>query len=90
MSTPRIAVVDYGIGNLRSAEKALQHLHAECCFEILGLARGSCSPGGEVIHRLWPNCGLRLRAPLTNRSDPTKFSATTFLCEEGDSNPHGC
>jgi glutamine amidotransferase len=29
MSAPRIAVVDYGIGNLRSAEKALQHLDAE-------------------------------------------------------------
>ena len=28
MSAPRIAVVDYGIGNLRSAEKALQHLGA--------------------------------------------------------------
>jgi glutamine amidotransferase len=26
VSAPRIAVVDYGIGNLRSAEKALQHL----------------------------------------------------------------
>jgi imidazole glycerol-phosphate synthase subunit HisH len=29
MSAPRIAVVDYGIGNLRSAEKALQHLDAD-------------------------------------------------------------
>ncbi len=29
MSSPRIAVVDYGIGNLRSAEKALQHLDAD-------------------------------------------------------------
>jgi len=28
MSAPRIAVVDYGIGNLRSAEKALLHLDA--------------------------------------------------------------
>jgi glutamine amidotransferase len=27
--SPRIAVVDYGIGNLRSAEKALQHLGAD-------------------------------------------------------------
>jgi glutamine amidotransferase len=27
-ATPRIAVVDYGIGNLRSAEKALQHVGA--------------------------------------------------------------
>jgi len=26
---PRIAVIDYGIGNLRSAEKALQHLGAD-------------------------------------------------------------
>jgi imidazole glycerol-phosphate synthase subunit HisH len=29
MSGPRIAVVDYGIGNLRSAEKALQHVDAD-------------------------------------------------------------
>jgi imidazole glycerol-phosphate synthase subunit HisH len=28
-TTPRIAVLDYGIGNLRSAEKALQHVGAE-------------------------------------------------------------
>ena len=26
---PRIAVLDYGIGNLRSAEKALQHVGAD-------------------------------------------------------------
>jgi glutamine amidotransferase len=29
---PRIAVVDYGIGNLRSAEKALQHLNADAAL----------------------------------------------------------
>jgi len=29
---PRIAVVDYGIGNLRSAEKALQHLDADAAL----------------------------------------------------------
>lgn len=32
MSEPRIAVVDYGIGNLRSAEKALQHLGASAAL----------------------------------------------------------
>jgi imidazole glycerol-phosphate synthase subunit HisH len=32
MSRPRIAVVDYGIGNLRSAEKALQHLGADAAL----------------------------------------------------------
>ena len=32
MSAPRIAVVDYGIGNLRSAEKALQHLGADAAL----------------------------------------------------------
>ena len=32
MSAPRIAVVDYGIGNLRSAEKALQHLDADAAL----------------------------------------------------------
>jgi glutamine amidotransferase len=29
MGAPVIAVLDYGIGNLRSAEKALQHLGAD-------------------------------------------------------------
>jgi glutamine amidotransferase len=32
VSAPRIAVVDYGIGNLRSAEKALQHLGASAAL----------------------------------------------------------
>lgn len=32
MSTPRIAVVDYGIGNLRSAEKALRHVGADAAL----------------------------------------------------------
>jgi imidazole glycerol-phosphate synthase subunit HisH len=32
MSAPRIAVVDYGIGNLRSAEKAMQHLGADAAL----------------------------------------------------------
>jgi glutamine amidotransferase len=32
VSGPRIAVVDYGIGNLRSAEKALQHLGADAAL----------------------------------------------------------
>jgi imidazole glycerol-phosphate synthase subunit HisH len=32
MTAPRIAVVDYGIGNLRSAEKALQHLGADAAL----------------------------------------------------------
>ena len=29
MSTPKIAVLDYGIGNLRSAQKALEHVGAD-------------------------------------------------------------
>ena len=32
MSASPIAVVDYGIGNLRSAEKALQHLDADAAL----------------------------------------------------------
>jgi imidazole glycerol-phosphate synthase subunit HisH len=32
VSAPRVAVVDYGIGNLRSAEKALQHLGADAAL----------------------------------------------------------
>lgn len=30
--TPRVGVVDYGIGNLRSAEKALEHLGVDASF----------------------------------------------------------
>jgi glutamine amidotransferase len=30
--TPRVAVLDYGIGNLRSAEKALQRVGADACL----------------------------------------------------------
>jgi glutamine amidotransferase len=39
VSKPRIAVVDYGIGNLRSAEKALQHVDADA---------GLTSEAGEI------------------------------------------
>ena len=44
-----IAVLDYGIGNLRSAEKALQHLGAEASLvddpELAGEADGVVLPG---------------------------------------------
>jgi glutamine amidotransferase len=45
----RIAVVDYGIGNLRSAEKALQHLGADARLTgdpaVIGRARAVVLPG---------------------------------------------
>ncbi len=45
----RIAVVDYGIGNLRSAEKALQHLGADARLTgdtaEIGKARAVVLPG---------------------------------------------
>jgi glutamine amidotransferase len=46
---PAIAVLDYGIGNLRSAEKALRHLGADAALttdpELVRSARGVVLPG---------------------------------------------
>jgi glutamine amidotransferase len=47
MSAPRIAVVDYGIGNLRSAEKALLHLDANA--ELTADARAIESADAVVL-----------------------------------------
>jgi len=43
----RLAVVDYGIGNLRSAEKALQHLGADAC--LTGDAREIANADAVVL-----------------------------------------
>ena len=47
--TATIAVVDYGIGNLRSAQKALEHLHAPATLtadpDIIRSAAGVVLPG---------------------------------------------
>lgn len=49
MDGPEIAVVDYGIGNLRSAEKALQHLGARATLtddaDAIAAASGVVLPG---------------------------------------------
>jgi glutamine amidotransferase len=47
MTAARIAVVDYGIGNLRSAEKALQHLGADA--QLTGDAREIAGAPGVVL-----------------------------------------
>ncbi len=60
MSAPRIAVVDYGIGNLRSAEKALQHLDADAALtsdeRVIERADAVVLPGvgafGACMHAL--------------------------------------
>lgn len=48
-AAPRIAVIDYGIGNLRSAEKALQHIGADAFLtsapEVIEGAAGVVLPG---------------------------------------------
>ena len=70
VSGPKIAVLDYGIGNLRSAEKALQHVGAatrlvtdpaevEAADAVVlpGVgAFGACAPGPprERVWRRWP------------------------------------
>ncbi len=49
MRAPAVAVLDYGIGNLRSAEKALQHLGADAALtadpDDVRAARGVVLPG---------------------------------------------
>lgn len=49
MSTPRIGLIDYGMGNRRSAEKALEHIgarvHASSDPELLGAMDGLVLPG---------------------------------------------
>ena len=56
-----IAVLDYGIGNLRSAEKALQHLGAPAVLtgdpDVVRRARGVVLPGVGAVGR----CAERLR-----------------------------
>lgn len=46
---PLVAVVDYGIGNLRSAEKALEHVGANACLTsdpaVVASAHGVVVPG---------------------------------------------
>src|SRR3984957_3054097 len=57
-----IAVLDYGIGNLRSAEKALQHLGADAALvddpERAGAADGVVLPGVGAFGR----CAEALRS----------------------------
>ena len=49
MSGPRIAVLDYGIGNLHSAHKALEHVGADAVLttdpEVIAAADGVVLPG---------------------------------------------
>ena len=60
MSAPRIAVVDYGIGNLRSAEKALQHVDGDAALtsdvRVIERADAVVLPGvgafGACMHAL--------------------------------------
>jgi glutamine amidotransferase len=60
VSSPSIAVLDYGIGNLRSAEKALCHLGADAALtddpDVVRRARGVVLPGvgafGACMHAL--------------------------------------
>jgi glutamine amidotransferase len=47
MRAPEIAVLDYGIGNLRSAEKALQHLGADA--RLVTDARAARAARGVVL-----------------------------------------
>ena len=59
---PVIAVLDYGIGNLRSAEKALQHLGADAALvddpDLAAAADGVVLPGVGAFGR----CAQALRS----------------------------
>ncbi len=59
MSTPRIAVVDYGMGNRRSVEKALEHTGARPVVtgdhEEIGAADGLVVPGVGAFPRAIEN-----------------------------------
>jgi glutamine amidotransferase len=74
MSGPRIAVVDYGIGNLRSAEKALQHLDADAGLtsdvSVIEAADAVVLPGVGAFGA----CMTALRA--AGLEDVTKAAAT--------------
>jgi glutamine amidotransferase len=71
-----IAVLDYGIGNLRSAEKALQHLGADAHLvddpEHAAVADGVVLPGVGAFGR----CAQALRSSGLDR-------AATFAVERG-------
>jgi glutamine amidotransferase len=77
---PRIAVLDYGIGNLRSAEKALQHLGADASLvadpEVAAGAAGVVLPGVGNFGR----CMEALRASGLDRIvDDAVQAGTPFL-----------
>jgi imidazole glycerol-phosphate synthase subunit HisH len=74
MSAPRIAVVDYGIGNLRSAEKALQHLGADA--RLTSDVRAIQAAGAVVLPGVgaFGACMQALRA--AGLEDATKSAAT--------------
>jgi glutamine amidotransferase len=66
-----IAVLDYGIGNLRSAEKALQHLGADASLvddpEVAATADGVVLPGVGAFGR----CAQALRSTGLDRAATT-------------------
>jgi imidazole glycerol-phosphate synthase subunit HisH len=75
-----IAVLDYGIGNLRSAEKALLHLGAPAVLtgdpEVVAAARGVVLPGVGAFGR----CAERLRESGLDRPALAAIDAgTPFL-----------
>jgi glutamine amidotransferase len=69
-----IAVVDYGIGNLRSAEKALQHLGADA---RLTSDAGEISAAAAVVLPGVGNFGACMRALRDSGLEPVTRSAAT-------------
>jgi glutamine amidotransferase len=80
VTAPLVAVLDYGIGNLRSAEKALQHVGADARLTadhgLIGEAAGVVLPGVGAFGR----CMASLRdAGLEGTSHEAIESGRPFL-----------
>jgi glutamine amidotransferase len=74
VTAPAIAVVDYGIGNLRSAEKALQHLGADA---RLTAAEDEIRGAAAVVLPGVGNFGACMRALRATGLEPVTKGAAT-------------
>ncbi len=83
----RIAVVDYGMGNLRSVAKALRHVAPECSTVVSadpGVIRGAervVLPGQSAM----PDCmrsldASGLREVVIEAARPDRSSASASVC----------
>jgi glutamine amidotransferase len=72
-ASPRIAVIDYGMGNRRSVEKALEHVGAKATItrdrDVIAAADGLVVPGVGAFPRAMSNLGaLGLSEAIVERA----------------------